>query len=174
MINVKILDKMYSYNDNILLKDIAKDFKNLYKHPIILAKVNGIYKELSEKVPNNSSIEFFNLTSDKYANNVYLNGLVFLTLYSYKKLFPNDDLIVRHSLDKGLYIETTNKINNNDIDNINKKMKEIVSKDLEIKKITVSRIDAINYFNSIKYHVKANLTNYTTSTFITLLSLFLD
>ena len=153
------------------LAQIAKDYQDNFKHDIILAKIDGIYKELTETVQKTCTIEFFDLT-DRGANAVYINGLVYLTIYTYKRMFGFDkNIIIRHSLDKGLYIETIDKINEIDILKLEEEMKKVVEENLPIQRLTVSRLEAIDYFNKINYKTKSNLMNYNTSTFVTLYKL---
>lgn len=170
MIKIKINNEICIYNENISLLEISKEFKDNFKYPIILAKVDGVYKELNETISKDCEIEFYDL-KNKFANNVYINGLVFLLTCAYNKIFKDEDIIVRHSLDKGLYIETTNEINEEDIINIKNKMFALRDNNLNITRITVSRIDAIDYFKMINYNVKADLMKYSTSNYITLYKL---
>ena len=151
------------------LLELSKNYVNDYKYEIIVAKVNGIYKELTETITKECKIEFFDLT-DRGANNIYLNGLVYLTLYSFKELFGGN-ILVRHSLDKGLYIEPSIKLKEEDIVKLEEKMHEVVNENLPIYRTTVSRLDAINYYDSINYITKRDLLKYNTASYITLYKL---
>ena len=73
---------------------------------------NGKYKELSHVAKDGDKAYFCDLT-DKIANRVYLNGLVFLTKYAFNELFHGkNSIMVKHSADKALCIQTVNKITN--------------------------------------------------------------
>lgn len=171
MINVKINNKTIEVSEGTLLKEIAKDYQNDFENEIILAKVNGIYKELSDKVKKDCEVEFFDL-KDKGSNSVYLNGLIFMTIYAYKKLFGfKENIIVRHSLDKGLYIETTNNITKDNILELSNIMKEVVNNKLPIERVTVSRLEAMEYFKAINDNTKSEIMKYITSTHLTLYKL---
>ena len=166
-VNVNNLDMTIPKGTTLF--DLSKKFSSDYRYEIILAKVDGIYHELTDTINKECKIEFYDLM-DRGANNVYLNGLIFLTLYSFKKIF-NNNIIVRHSLDKGLYIETPIKITELDIKNLNNKMMEVVRESLPITRTTVGRLDAINYYNSINYKVKSELLKYNTASYVTLYKL---
>ena len=168
-IKVKVNDLDMTIPSGTTLLDLSHKFSSDYRYEIILAKVDGIYRELTDTITRDCKIEFFDLM-DRGANNVYLNGLIFLTLYSYKKLF-NSNIIVRHSLDKGLYIETEGRIIPSDIIKLNDKMMEVVKENLPITRTTVSRLEAIAYYNSINYKVKSDLLKYNTASYITLYKL---
>lgn len=169
-IEIKINNKSINVERGITLEKLSKQYQENYKYEIILAKVDGIYKELTETVHKSCTIEFFDLT-DRGANQVYLNGLVYLTIYAFKNLFGNNDIKINHSLDKGLYIETTIKLQEEDIIKLEEQMKLLVSQNLPIDRITVSRLDAIDYFESVNDKVKAEIMKYITSTHLTLYKL---
>ena len=171
MIKVTINKKELEIKENTLLKDLVSDFQKDYKNEIILAKVDGIYKELNDRVKKECDIEFFDLT-DCGANKVYLNGLILLTVYAYKKIFGfKENIIIRHSLDKGIYIETTNPITLDQVERLEDVMHNVVNDGLDIEKVTVSRLEAIEYFKMVNDNTKADIMKYITSTHLTLYKL---
>lgn len=166
-IDVIINDQKEEVVKGTTLLEISKRYQDNYKNPIILAKVDGIYAELTSTITKECKIEFFDLT-EKYANSVYLNGLILLTIYAYKRLFGNkNNIIVRHSLDKGIYIETTIKIQEEDIKKLEEEMRKIVEERLPIQKVIVSRLEAMKYYREFSNDIpKSELLKYTTSQFI--------
>lgn len=118
----------------------------------------------------NCTIEFLDLT-DSFANRVYVNGLIFLVIYSTKEKYPELKLRVLHSIDKGLYIETNQAITSDIVDHIKEKMEEVVARGMEISKINVTRMDAIDYFKSRDDLSKVGIMKYNTNTYVTLYKL---
>lgn len=170
-LTVNINGNQQEVDYGVTLESISKNYQENYKYDIIVAKVDGIYKELTETVTKKCEIEFFDLTN-RGANQIYLNGLVYLTIYAFKQLFGlNTNLTVNHSLDKGLYIEPTIKITEQDIQNLQNKMKELVTANLPINRMTVSRLEAIDYFKNIGDITKSEIMKYITSTHLTLYKL---
>ena len=105
-------------NRGITLEELSKSYQDNFKYEIIIAKVDGIYKELTETISKNCTIEFFDLTN-RGANQVYLNGLIFLTICAFKRLFgSSNDIKVNHSLDKGLFIEPSIELQEDDIEKL--------------------------------------------------------
>ncbi len=167
-IKVTILGKQLEIPKGFPLEEIAKQVQSFFSYPIILAKVNGILKELRTKIEEDATIEFLDLTT-REGNRAHVNGLTFLLIYAVKELYGADkNIIVQHSLDKGLYIESTFPIDHNKILEIKNKMIELVKEDLDIYKVTVDRIEAISYFKKIKDEAKAEIMKYNTNTFVTL------
>ena len=104
---------------------------------------------------------------DSTGNSVYLNGLIFLLNYAFNELYHGENtIIVKHSADKALCIETTKKITKTDLLNVEKKMRSIVDANLPISKITVLKNEAIDYFQKANDETKARLLEYMTSTYV--------
>ena len=136
---VNINKKQYEVDYGITLELLSKQFEQDFNYDIIVAKVDGIYKELTDTITKNCDIEFFDLT-DRGSNQIYLNGLIYMCICAFKDLFGvKEDLKVNHSLDKGIYIESTIKITEEDIKNLKIKMDEMVKEALPIQRLTVSR-----------------------------------
>ena len=81
---------------------------------------------------------------------------------------PNANICVQHSLDKGIYIETNFELTEDKVIQIKNEMKKIIDNDLDITKLTIDRLEAIKYFESIKDYAKAGVMKYNTNTYITL------
>ena len=115
----------------ITLEEIAKQEQEFFQYPIILAKVDGQIKELTSKVIESENIEFLDLTS-REGNRAHVSGLTFLLIVAVKELYGNDkNIIVQHSLDKGIYIETNFIINSDSIANIKQRVQQLVENDLD-------------------------------------------
>lgn len=167
-IKVNINGQEYNYSKDITINEIYKEHQSKYKYPIILAKVNGRLKELSAQLTDDSTIEFIDLTV-KEGNRVHVNGLIFVLQYAVKKIYgPGANILVQHSLDKGVYIQTTFKLTEEKLENIKLVMKEIIKKDIPITKVTIDRIEAKKYFKSIGDETKAGILKYNTNNYITL------
>ncbi len=173
MDNVKV-----TINGNIIevtsgtsLEELSKLYQDDFKYEIILAKVDGIYEELTTTLHRDCTVEFLDLT-EKGANQVYLNGLIYLVIYATKKLFGQQiEIKVNHSIDKGLYIETGRRISEDSLEKLDMEMRKIVQDDLPINKVTVTRFDAMDYFENTGDLVKKEIMNYIPSTHVTLYKL---
>lgn len=167
-IEVKINGKKYQMSKGMTLEEISKEFQKEYKYPIILARVNNRLKELTKVLEKSATIEFLDLSS-REGNRSHISGLTYVLLYAIKKLFGEEaDIVVQHSLDKGIYIETTFKLTENRLKNIKETMNKVIAADMPIMKSTVDRKEAIKYFESKKDKSKAGVMSYTTNGYITL------
>ena len=167
-VEITIDNKTYKYSKNITLQEIYMEHQGTHKFPIILARVNNKLKELSYEIKDNCTVEFLDLTT-KEANKAHVNGLIFVMLYAIKRLYGKDaNMIVQHSLDKGVYIETSFKLTEDKVNAIREEMIQIMENDLPITRLTIDRLEAIKYFNSIGDTAKAGVLNYNTDNYITL------
>jgi len=170
-IKVNINNTSIEVPKGISLLELSKDYQSNFKYDIIIAKVDGIYRELTDTINKDCDIEFFDLTN-RGAHPIYLNGLIYLTIVAFKMQFGrNTNIKIHHSLDKGLYIEPNIKIQKEDIDKLEKMMRFLVSQRSPIYKLTVSRLEAIDYFKNIGDVTKSEIMNYFTSTHLTLYKL---
>ena len=170
-LKVKVKDETVEVGKGTTLLEVSKSYQKDFAYPIIIAKEDGVYKELSTTINKDSSVEFFDL-KDRTANRIYLNGLIFLTIYAGKEVFgPKVNFRVLHSIDKGLYMETTETLTEEKVAQLEAKMHEISEKEMAITKMNVTRIDAINYFESIGDKAKADIMKYNTNTYVTLYKL---
>ncbi len=167
-IEAKVNGKIYNFSKEITLQEIANEIGLKRKYPIILARVNNQYKELTSTLKENSEIEFLDLT-DREANRCHVNGLVYMLVYAIKKLYGKTaDIVVQHSLDKGIYIETSFRLTEVKLNAIKEAMKTIIEADMPITKVTIDRLEAIKYFESINDYSKAGVMTYNTNSYITL------
>lgn len=167
-LEIKVNGHKYQASKGVTLEELASQFQKEYRYPIILAKVNNILKELTSEITNQANIEFLDLTS-REGNRTHISGLTYVLIYAIKKLYgKNADALVQHSLDKGIYIETNFKLTSSKVAAIKEEMQRIIESDIPITKMTIDRLEAIDYFEKIGEKVKAGVMRYNTNTYITL------
>lgn len=167
-LEIKVNGHKYQVSKGVTLEELASQFQKEYRYPIILAKVNNILKELTSEITNPANIEFLDLTS-REGNRTHISGLTYVLIYAIKKLYgKNADALVQHSLDKGIYIETNFKLTSSKVAAIKEEMQRIIESDIPITKMTIDRLEAIDYFEKIGEKVKAGVMRYNTNTYITL------
>lgn len=167
-IEVLINKKKYQFPKGIVLEEIAKNFQDTCKYPIILAKIGNAIKELSVPINKSCEIEFLDLTS-REGNRAHIAGLTFIMVYAIRSLYgPNANIYVEHSLDKGIYLEPNFELTEAKLNQIKNEMQKIIDSNLSITKLTIDRFEAQRYFESIKDYPKAGVMKYNTNTYVTL------
>ena len=158
-------------NLGLTLADLAKDYQDKFKYPIILAKVGNEYHELSDRIESEKGIHFIDL-KERRGNLVHVNGLIMLLSYAAQELYGEDAKItVKYSIDKGIFIATSFDLTEKKCNALKDKMNEIVKKELNIIKCKVDRREAIEYFQAKKEVSKVELLKYDVSSTVTLYKL---
>ena len=166
-IEVTIKGKKYELTKGITLEEVANVAKE-GKYPILLARVNNRLKELTATLTEDAEVEFLDLTT-REGNRCHISGLTYILLCAIKKLYGRKaNILVQHSLDKGIYIETNFKITKEKVETIKEAMESIINADMPITKVTIDRIEAMNYFENIGDYTKASILKYNTNTYINL------
>lgn len=154
------------------VSEIAAKFQEHYMYDILVARVNNEIVELSDKISKSCDITFYDRSS-KLGNDVYDRSVQFILVLAVKRLFgQNTELFIEHSMDKGIYCQLSNaEVNTKIIQKLENEMKKIVSENLIFTKVSVSRIDAINYFQKRNQYDKSNALKYISNTYINLYKL---
>lgn len=157
------------YPENTTLLEVSESFKNDFNYPIIVAKVNNIMEELSYTLTRRCEVRFYDRSS-VYGHTVYSHGVHFLLIVAVKKVLGNEaEVIIQHSIDKGVYCEIINQeVNKEIIKKIEDKMLEIVKQDYNFVKLSVSRKDAMQFFRKKKQFDKVDVFKYISNTYINL------
>ena len=136
-------------DDNTKLLEISKMvFKEHYKK-YLGARINNEIFPLFKSPNQNDKIEFIDIR-DVDGYRIYTKTISACFILACKELFPENEAIIHHFLGPGLYFELSDKkkITFKDMQLIEEKMKEIIDKDIEIKREEYSREEAIRIFES--------------------------
>lgn len=125
------------------------DLKPDIEYPITLAKIDNQYTSLQEEVPEWGSIELLSIKNSE-ARRTYERTLVFLLDYISKK---NDVTIkIEHSYGDVLYGKFLK--GTLDINYIKKELKKLVSKNKNIEKMTVPKLEALHLLKEREDDIK--------------------
>ena len=131
---VNLKDRVISFDDAIRLEDILNQVKDELPYPVYLAKLDNAYRALTHITEHSCNIEFLDLRNQE-AWLVYQNSLILIFIKAVHDLFGKKVLVtVNNSLNKGLYITSTHKFSEEDVQSVLKRMREIVDADMPIVK----------------------------------------
>lgn len=154
---------------DMMLKDIAE--RHLPENNAVIAKVNNIIAELGDVITKDADVNFYTV-ADRIGNKIYVKGLTFVFSVALAEIYGQDiDYRIQTSVNHGLYVWFKNKMDEEFIEKLNQKMQEIINQDEIFKKVTVNRIDAIDYFEKLNNYEKVRLLRYNTNSYITLYQL---
>lgn len=174
MFVIKIIHQnhIYEFPKDITMLEISKKVQASYKFPIIVGAINNKLVDLNTKVSRDSEVHFFDISTTA-GNKAYERGLLFLYIKAVKDIL-NSDVMIEHSIDRGVYSEvlTENKvITEEEVIKIEKRMHELVSLKIPFEKISVSRVDAIDFYEASKHFDKAKGLKYISNTFVNIYKL---
>ena len=152
---------------------VREILKNLNDDQIIALRVNGAAVAADEEIVEDSYINYIKVC-DKLGQKIYRNGLKQVYINAVKQVFGEAAIVnIKHSLDKGLYTEITTRkrVDSNTVELIKKKMREICDRDLDFKRVNVSRDDAYDYVSKLGEYEKALNYLYMTRDSVTMYEL---
>src|SRR6056297_791806 len=127
------------------VKDILKASGYVPERPILGAKVNNRLRELSNEVFTDSQVEFIDITHSDGVRMVQ-RGLIFTLYIAAKELFPGRKLKVLHSIENGLYCELGNWVQHSEIEQLKKRMGELIEANHTFTKYKLDKRLAIMKF----------------------------
>ena len=163
--------KKKEFVKGIKLKEVINLLKEEYPNDIISAKYNSSIINYEDTINKSGTLSLYDINT-KQGNKIYERGLLYLFEVSALEVLGKDiKIIVKYSLDKGIFCKIDKNINTTDITNIKKIMKDKVKASLPFTKIETTRNEAIEYFKSIKREDKVRNLFYNISEFVTLYKL---
>ena len=161
--------KEKEFKEGTTFKEISTFFEKDYQYPVLGVKVNEDFLDLGSTITKDSEISFFT-RADEYGNKIYSKSARFILILAVKRVYgAKAKVVVVHSQDRGMYF-TINGVK--DISNseklINSEFQKIVNDDYLFTRLTVSRLEAINYFSKKRSEDKADMLKYISNTYINL------
>ncbi len=151
------------------LKQVSKSFGHNYPYDILVAKVDNDIVELGDSITKKCSVDFFDRSS-ALGYSVYTASAMFMMIVAVKHLFGEEkEVYIDHSIDFGVFcridgVEITEEVAHD----IEEEMHKIYRDDYLFKKVSVSRIDAIQYYKKKKKMDKVRVLKYISNTYVNL------
>ena len=118
--------KKKEFVKGIKLKEVINLLKEEYPNDIISAKYNSSIINYEDIINKSGTLSLYDINT-KQGNKIYERGLLYLFEVSALEVLGKDTkIIVKYSLDKGIFCKIDKNINTTDITNIKKIMKDKV------------------------------------------------
>ena len=152
--------KKEEYVKGIKVKEILNKMSKEEREDAILIKYNNKKVNLETELKKNGTLQIYDINTLE-GNRIYERGLLYLFVYVTNNILEKDTkVIVKHSIDKGIFCKIDKKVEDKDVLEIKKQMKEIVSKNIPFTKMDTTKYEAIEYIKSIKREDKAKTLFY--------------
>ena len=162
-------EKYIEFEEGTTYKEISEHFKDRFEFDILVARVDNTLTDLSETIKNDCNIDFFDRSSS-IGNSVYRRSLRYILVLAVKNLLGDKaEVIIGNNIDNGTYFFIQNaKVDDSVVAEIYKEMKRIVEQNRLFTKLSVYRMDAINYFKKKNAMDKVNVLKYISNTYVNL------
>lgn len=143
--------------NQIILKSNLEEYKEC-----ILCKFNGKLQELTYRVEEDGYLEPVSIT-EKISVSTYVRTLQFIFIKAVYDLYPEAKISIEHAISKGLFGEIYKNapLDKEDIEKIKVRMKELISRDILINKVSVSKEEAIKIFSSYGFEDKLRMLKHS-------------
>lgn len=126
--------------------DLLKDEIAKSRNKVIACRFNNEVKSLSYEIDSDGKIELIDLT-DKDGIRIYRRGLIYIIGKAFYETYPKALLTINYQLSNSLLGEVDNmKVTKEMIEKVDKKVKEIIKRDAEIKKVAMTKEEAEKFY----------------------------
>lgn len=154
------------YRKGIKLKEIINELPN--EKEIICANINNTIVNYEDQINRSGNLTLYTI-NDPYGSRIYERGLTYLFLSSATDILgKNVTIKIRHSIDKGIFFETSRGLTDEEIKNIKDKMQEKVKKEIPFIKVETTMEEALTYFKNVKREDKVKTLFYNKNNYVTL------
>lgn len=159
MIEVTLPDgSKREFNSPVTVGDVAASIGAGLARAALAGKVNGKLVDLSHPITENSTVSIVT-DKDPEGLEIIRHSTSHLMAQAVKELYPQAQITIGPVIENGFYYDFSlpKHLTNEDLPLIEKKMDEIVKRDLPIVREEMDRDEAVKYFNSIGEYYKAEI-----------------
>ena len=159
MPNIHLLDgKKISFKNSIDGFELAKKISKTLEKNALIMEVDGQLKDLSHQITKNSKVRIIT-TKDKEGLEVLRHDAAHIMAMAVQELFPGTQVTIGPVIEDGFYYDFARKepFTSEDLKKIEKKMSELIDKDLKTRREVWKRDAAIANFKKIGEKYKAEI-----------------
>lgn len=142
-----------------VLEAVQKIGQRLAKDAVS-ASLDDVLVDLTHKVEKNARLKVHTFSSNE-GKETYWHSTSHLMAYAIQELFPTAQVTIGPAIEEGFYydIDFERSFNQEDLQKIEDKMRELAKQDFPVKRIEMTRSEAIKYFEKKKNHYKVEILN---------------
>ena len=149
-----------SFPEGTSLLDVYQEFADDIQlpFPVVSARVNNTSQGLKFRLFQNRDVEFLDAREGS-GHRVYVRSLSFLLYKATQDVFPGAKLFIEHSLSRGYYcnLKKREALTDDDVEQIWKRMQEIVDLDMPFRRTEATNEEAIRVFSERGFSDKVKL-----------------
>jgi len=158
-IEINVLNgKKFLVKKGTKLVEIIDKLQTNENYPVLAAKIDNCIVSLNKELEQDTRVEPITFQS-KEGKEVYRRTIAFILYMAADELYDNSRLVIRHSFGGGSYYDyyTDIPVNQEILDSLTEKMKEIIKAELPLKERKLSKKAAIKYFKKRAQSEKVRL-----------------
>ena len=150
--------KKIKFNQSIDGFELAKNISKSLEKSALIMEVNGQLKDLSHKITVNSKVKIIT-SKDKEGLEVLRHDAAHIMAMAVQELYPKTQVTIGPVIENGFYYDFARKepFTSDDLKKIEKKMSEIIDRDVKTKREVWERKKAIEHFEKIGEKYKAEI-----------------
>jgi len=159
MPEIKLLDgKKISFTNSISGFELSKKISKSLEKMALIMEVDGELKDLSHKITKNSKVRIIT-SKDKEGLEVIRHDAAHIMAMAVQELYPGTQVTIGPVIENGFYYDFARKepFTSEDLKKIEKKMSEIIDRDVKTKREVWERDVAIKHFKKIGEKYKAEI-----------------
>ena len=159
MPNIQLLDgKKIPFDKKINGFDLIKKISKSLEKKALIMEVDGNLKDLSFEITKNSKVKIIT-ADDKDGLDVLRHDAAHIMAMSVQELFPGTQVTIGPVIENGFYYDFARKepFTSEDLEKIEKKMSEIIDRDVKTRREVWEREKAIKHFKKIGEKYKAEI-----------------
>lgn len=160
MIKITLKDgSVKEVEQGISILELAKQISEGLARMATAGIVDGEVKDLRYIINKDCNVEILTFENSLDGKKAYWHTTSHIMAQAIKRLFPNIKLAIGPSIEEGFYydFDTEKPFTEEDKEKIEQEMKKIIKEDLEIKRFTLPREEAIKFMKEKNEDYKAEL-----------------
>ena len=131
--------------------DVALSIGRKLAQDALALKVDGVAIDLNTPLTANAAIEIITFSSPE-GPDIFWHSSSHLMAQAIEELYPGSKFGAGPSIEQGFYydVASTHRFRDEDLRKIEERMLEISKRDIEIRREEMSRIDAIEFFKTVR------------------------
>ena len=159
MVTITLLDNSKkTFNEPVSIEDVAEDIGKGLLKATVAGKIDGVLKDGSDLIEQDCSLEIVR-NVDQEGIEIIRHSCAHLFGHALKQLFPEAKMAIGPVIDDGFYydIDLENKLTEEDLREIENRMRELASTEYSVIKKVVSRKEAKKVFKDRKEDYKLKI-----------------
>jgi threonyl-tRNA synthetase len=157
---IEDLNQKFTFNEGITLKDILKNLNGKFKD-VVGGKLNGEIIDIHTPINQSGNLKFLK-KEDKESLEILRHSLAHIMAQALKEIYGDENvhLGIGPTTEHGFYYDVEiegKRLTDEDLPQIEEKMKEIIKKGYRIERFELPREEAIKFFENKKEIYKIDI-----------------